>query len=75
VKNSDDVGEDCPATARRDMQRLWTRWLIECGVAVPVDGDGAPTVPVEVSPLTALDAAELRDALPEGYRVEGMADL
>ena len=75
VKNSDDAGVDCPATTRRDLQRLWAGWLARCGVCVPVDADGVPTVRAEISPLTALDAAELRDGLPDGFAVCGDVDI
>jgi UDP-N-acetylglucosamine/UDP-N-acetylgalactosamine diphosphorylase len=51
VKNP--KGEDSPETARAAMTAQYVRWLREAGVAVP---DG---VTVEISPLFALDAAEL----------------
>jgi len=58
VKNAD--GPDSPATARRDMVRLAKRKLEEAGVRVPRDGEGEPAVRIEISPLTARTADELK---------------
>jgi len=68
VKNAD--GEDSPATARRDMVRLAAADLESAGVQVPrgpvATGDstwrdGEPKFPVEISPLAARTAEELKD--------------
>lgn len=69
VKNAE--GENSPETARRDMIRLFARWLEEAGVAVPRRSDGEPAVRIEISPLYALDADDLRKRLPRHFRVEG----
>jgi UDP-N-acetylglucosamine/UDP-N-acetylgalactosamine diphosphorylase len=61
VKNAE--GADSPATARRDMLRRAARWLESCGCQVPRDSDGTPDLPLEISPLFALDAADLRERL------------
>ena len=45
------------------------RWLTAAGVKI--DGDG----PVEISPLLALDAEELRRSLPQGARIAAPAFL
>jgi len=58
VKNAE--GEDTPATARRDMIRLAARWLQEAGVAVPRDAAGDPKFKIEISPLAARNAEELK---------------
>ncbi len=59
VKNAD--GPDSPATARRDMVRQAARWLEAAGVDVPRNDEGEPAVRVEISPLVARDAEELRE--------------
>jgi len=58
VKNAGGV--DSPATARRDMIRLAAARLQEAGVALPRQADGAPTCRVEISPLAARGAQELK---------------
>jgi UDP-N-acetylglucosamine/UDP-N-acetylgalactosamine diphosphorylase len=68
IKNAH--GSDSPATARRDLNRLYARWLESAGVAVPRDDAGEP-VDLEVDPRRALDADELARSLPEGFRIEG----
>jgi UDP-N-acetylglucosamine/UDP-N-acetylgalactosamine diphosphorylase len=68
IKNAD--GADSPTTARRDLNRLYARWLEAAGVAVPAGPDGEP-VDLEIDPRTALEAADLVAALPPGFRVEG----
>jgi UDP-N-acetylglucosamine/UDP-N-acetylgalactosamine diphosphorylase len=57
VKNA--AGIDSPATARRDLTRLYGRWLAAAGVQVPLDNDGNPVYPMEISPLYADDAGTL----------------
>ena len=69
IKNAD--GEDSPATARRDLNREYARWLEYAGVAVPRDADGDPTVDIEVDPRYALDAEELAERIPPGLRIDG----
>ena len=61
VKNAQ--GTDSPATARRDMQRRAARWLAACGCRIPRGSDGNPDLPLEISPLFALDAEDLRERL------------
>ena len=51
VKNAE--GDDSPATCTRDQIRRAARWLSECGVA-------APNAVVEISPLFAESADDLR---------------
>ena len=58
VKNAE--GEDTPATARRDMIRLAARWLQDASVAVPRDDAGDPKFKIEISPLAARNAEELK---------------
>ena len=52
VKNAE--GSDSPATCKADMQAKWARWFAEIGVKVP------PSLPIEIDPVYALDAADLR---------------
>ena len=68
IKNAE--GPDSPATARRDLNRLYARWLEAAGVGVPRDGDGEP-VDLEIDPRLALDADELARRLPAGFAVTG----
>jgi UDP-N-acetylglucosamine/UDP-N-acetylgalactosamine diphosphorylase len=66
VKNAE--GEDSPQTARDLMARLYAKWLLEAGAVISLDPDGA-SPPIEISPLYALDADELKSKLPPRYRV------
>ncbi len=65
IKNAD--GDDSPATVRRDMNRLYARWLRHAGVMIEVSPDGDPTIDLEIDPRYALDPDELRDRLPRGF--------
>ncbi len=69
IKNA--TGDDSPATTRRDLNRLYARWLAAAGVAVPHGADGEPLHDVEVDPRFALDAQELGQRLPPGTIVDG----
>ncbi|HWP39280.1 MAG TPA: UTP--glucose-1-phosphate uridylyltransferase, partial [Tepidisphaeraceae bacterium] len=57
VKNAEGV--DSPATARRDQIRRAARWLAAAGVQVPMR-DGEPDAVIEISPLLATSAEQLR---------------
>ncbi len=67
IKNAD--GPDSPATARRDLNALYARWLEAAGVAAPRDAEGRP-VDLEIDPRRALDAGELAASLPPGFTIE-----
>ncbi len=69
VKNRD--GPDSPETARRALSNLYGRWLEEAGARVARDGGGDVAVPIELSPLAALDAAELGRRVQAGLEVTG----
>ena len=56
LKNA--TGADSPETVYRGLCNLAADWLGRAGVAVPRDADGNAAVPLEVSPLFALDADE-----------------
>jgi UDP-N-acetylglucosamine/UDP-N-acetylgalactosamine diphosphorylase len=64
VKNDNSQQADSPATAQAAMVALHARWLRQAGAEVP---DG---VPVEISPLWALDAEEVARKLPAGTIIE-----
>ena len=68
IKNAE--GADSPATARRDLNDLYARWLEAAGVTVPRDAEGRP-VDLEIDPRRALDADELAASLPPGFTVRG----
>ena len=68
IKNAE--GADSPATARRDLNRLYARWLEAAGAGVPRDGDGEP-VDLEIDPRHAVDAGELAGRLPAGTEIAG----
>jgi UDP-N-acetylglucosamine/UDP-N-acetylgalactosamine diphosphorylase len=62
VKNA--TGVDSPDTARAAQLALFASWLERAGVATHGH-------PVEVSPLFALDADELKRKIPPDYKVTG----
>ncbi|HYW80843.1 MAG TPA: hypothetical protein VE890_14780, partial [Thermoguttaceae bacterium] len=61
VKNAE--GPNSPATARQAMSNLFAEWLTQAEVEVAYREDGTAAVPIEISPLWALDAEDLRDRL------------
>ena len=69
LKNA--AGKDSPETCRRDMSALYAGWLEQAGVRVPRDEQGAPKHPIEISPLFALDAAELAGKVPRDLNTAG----
>jgi UDP-N-acetylglucosamine/UDP-N-acetylgalactosamine diphosphorylase len=58
VKNAE--GEDSPASCRAMLCARFTRWLMEIGASVPLDAQKNPAAQIEISPLYALDAGELK---------------
>ena len=52
VKNAE--GSDSPGTCRADMRSKWVGWLEEAGMKVP------PDMPVEIDPVYALDASDIK---------------
>jgi UDP-N-acetylglucosamine/UDP-N-acetylgalactosamine diphosphorylase len=69
LKNA--TGTDSPATVRQRMSDLFAGWLEYAGVKVPRRPDGSVPFAIEISPLFALDAAELKAKLPKGLVVDG----
>ena len=57
LKNA--TGPDSPATVRQALSNLAADWLEKAGVHVLRTAAGDAAVPLEISPLYALDAAEL----------------
>jgi UDP-N-acetylglucosamine/UDP-N-acetylgalactosamine diphosphorylase len=57
LKNA--TGADSPQTVKQAISDLAASWLGQAGVKVPRDAAGGAAVPLEVSPLYALDADEL----------------
>ncbi len=57
VKNASGV--DSPATCHRDLSNLAGVWLEKAGVKVPRNQEGHVSLPLEISPRFAFDAAEL----------------
>lgn len=58
VKNAE--GADSPATSKRDQVRRAARWLGEAGVKVALKSDGEPDAIIEISPLFAATAQQLK---------------
>jgi UDP-N-acetylglucosamine/UDP-N-acetylgalactosamine diphosphorylase len=69
LKNA--TGPDSPATVRQRMSDQFADWLERAGATVPRRPDGSVPFGLEISPLFALDAAELKSKLAPGLNVEG----
>jgi len=61
VKNRD--GFESPQTAREDLMKNYARWLREAGIEVPMNKDDLPVFPIEISPLFALNADDLKSKI------------
>lgn len=72
IKNA--TGVDSVESSRQIQTERAARWLEEAGVAVPRRADGAADCTLEISPLTALEPADLKRAdLPA--RIEAGASV
>jgi UDP-N-acetylglucosamine/UDP-N-acetylgalactosamine diphosphorylase len=69
LKNA--AGPDSPQTVRQALGDLAADWLEKAGVRVPRQSDGSAAVPLEVSPLYALDPEELAAKVDRSLRIEG----
>jgi UDP-N-acetylglucosamine/UDP-N-acetylgalactosamine diphosphorylase len=69
LKNA--TGPDSPATVRQRMSDLFGGWLEFAGAKVLRRPDGSVPFGLEVSPLFALDAAELKAKVEPGLTVDG----
>ncbi len=68
LKNA--VGPESPATVHQRMSDQFGDWLEQAGAVVPRRPDGGVAFGIEISPLFALDAAELRAKIEPGLVVE-----
>jgi len=66
IKNR--IGTDTPQTARAGLQALHRMWLRQAGAAVADD------VPVEIGPLVALEAKDVKGRLPPGTTITSALD-
>ncbi|MHC4321189.1 MAG: UTP--glucose-1-phosphate uridylyltransferase [Planctomycetota bacterium] len=73
VKNA--KGESSPDTARQSMINLFGKWLREAGIEIPKDRTGNVTGSIEVSPLYALDAEELKEKIDTKVVFNGELNL
>ena len=73
LKNA--TGPDSPATVRQRMSDQFADWLEAAGAKVERRHDGSVPFGIEISPLYALDAAELKTKLAPGLIVEGPLHL
>ncbi len=69
LKNA--AGPDSPQTVRRRMSELFAAWLEASGATVTRDPDGSVPFGIEISPLFAFDAAELKTKIKPGIEVDG----
>jgi UDP-N-acetylglucosamine/UDP-N-acetylgalactosamine diphosphorylase len=68
LKNA--VGPDSPATVHQRMSDQFGSWLEQAGAAIPRRPDGSVPFGIEISPLFALDPAELKSKIEPGRVVE-----
>ena len=59
IKNAE--GDDSPATSKELQSQRAARWLQRCGVDVPMNEDGTVRARLELSPLTAVEPADLEE--------------
>jgi UDP-N-acetylglucosamine/UDP-N-acetylgalactosamine diphosphorylase len=69
LKNA--TGPDSPASVRQRMSDLFAGWLEAAGVKVPRRSDGTVPFGIEISPLFALDPAELKAKVSAEFDVDG----
>jgi len=69
LKNAE--GPDSPQTVHALMVNRAARWLEAAGAKVARTPERALPYPIEISPLYALDMAELEGKLPPGFEVTG----
>ncbi len=69
------TGADTPENAVRMLTNMWGRWLAACGVHVPLDGKGDVQGVIEISPLFALDQAQLAENVKAGTEFTGQLCL
>jgi UDP-N-acetylglucosamine/UDP-N-acetylgalactosamine diphosphorylase len=65
------TGPDSPETVRQAISNLYAGWLQRAGFELPRQANGDVAIPVEISPLFAMDAEELSKRLPPSWRLQG----
>lgn len=73
IKN--EKGESSPDTARQNMINLFGRWLREAGIEIPKDENGNVEGVIEISPLYALNAEELKNKVNKDIAFNGELNL
>src|SRR5262249_17743523 len=68
LKNA--AGSESPATVHQRMSDQFGSWLEQAGATVPRRPDGSVPFGIEISPLFALDAIELKSKVEPGMIVE-----
>jgi UDP-N-acetylglucosamine/UDP-N-acetylgalactosamine diphosphorylase len=68
LKNAD--GANSPATVHQRMSDQFGSWLEQAGATVPRRPDGSVRFDIEISPLYALDPAELKTKVEPGLIIE-----
>ncbi len=63
LKNA--TGRESPESVRQAMLNQFGSWLEGAGVKIPRDGTGNVTIPLEISPLWALDAEDVKRRVRE----------
>jgi UDP-N-acetylglucosamine/UDP-N-acetylgalactosamine diphosphorylase len=69
LKNA--TGPDSPETVRQALSNLAGDWLGRAGVKVPRHATGDVALPLEISPLYALDAEELAAKVDPWLKIDG----
>jgi len=69
LKNA--TGADSPPVVKQAISDLAGEWLARAGVALPRRPDGSSAVPLEISPLYALDSAELERKVDRNLQIAG----
>jgi UDP-N-acetylglucosamine/UDP-N-acetylgalactosamine diphosphorylase len=69
LKNAE--GQYSPASVRQAMSNLHAEWLNHAGIEVVRRPDGSAAVPIEISPLFATSAEELRARIGDMDKVTG----
>ena len=68
LKNA--VGPDSPASVHQRMSDQFANWLEQAGAVIPRRPDGSVPFGIEISPLFALDAAEVKSKIEPGMVIE-----
>jgi UDP-N-acetylglucosamine/UDP-N-acetylgalactosamine diphosphorylase len=71
VPLKNDRGPDSPEVVRQAISNLAANWLDRAGVRVPRKANGDAAVPLEISPLLALDADELAVRVDRSLVIDG----